>query len=177
MTGRLAPFADRRLFPALAGVIAFAATVTMSVPLVPVVSAIVALKPARWLAVVVSAVAGSAAGAVLLTYVIGALSLPWLDAKMPELMNSRHWLHLVEWVSRSGWWALAAVAASPLAQTPVLALAGMLGMSLWHVFFAVALGKAIKYGVVGWATHFTFGQTDSRARVASPFDDSGGGHR
>jgi membrane protein DedA with SNARE-associated domain len=141
LTGHLAPLANRQLFPALAGFIAFAATVTMSIPLAPVVSAMVALKPTRWIAIVSFAVLGSATGAALLTYVIETLSLPWLNEKMPELMNSRHWLHLVDWVSRYGWWALAGIAASPIAQTPALALAGMLGMPLWLVFLAVALER------------------------------------
>jgi membrane protein YqaA with SNARE-associated domain len=152
LTGRLAPLAGQRAFPALAGIIAFGATVTMSIPLAPVVSTIVALKPARWIASVSFAVLGSATGAVLLTYFIETLSLPWLNARMPELMNSRHWLHLVEWVSHSGWWALTGIAASPIAQTPALALAAMLDMPLWHVFFAVALGKTVKYTAVGYAT-------------------------
>ncbi|HHX4058150.1 TPA: hypothetical protein ACU967_005937 [Burkholderia contaminans] len=45
LTRRLAPFVERRIFEALAGIVAFGATVTMSVPLSPVVAAMVALKP------------------------------------------------------------------------------------------------------------------------------------
>ena len=72
---RLAPFADHPLFPLLGAVIALLATITMSLPLVPVVSALVALRPLRWKAIVFWAVLGSAVGAVLLTYAFGALSL------------------------------------------------------------------------------------------------------
>ncbi|WP_175817025.1 YqaA family protein [Burkholderia diffusa] len=161
MTGYLAPLADRYVFPALAGIIAFGATVTMSIPLVPVVSAMVALKPSRWIAIVVCAVLGSATGAALLAYVIETLSLPWLNERIPELMNSRHWQHLVDWVARYGWWALAGIAASPMAQTPALALAGMLGMPLWLVFLAVALGKTVKYTAVGCAIRLALRSGDS----------------
>ncbi len=161
LTGYLAPLADRYVFPALAGIIAFGATVTMSIPLVPVVSAMVALKPSRWIAIVVCAVLGSATGAALLAYVIETLSLPWLNERIPELMNSRHWQHLVDWVARYGWWALAGIAASPMAQTPALALAGMLGMPLWLVFLAVALGKTVKYTAVGCAIRLALRSGDS----------------
>ncbi|MBF5008681.1 hypothetical protein [Burkholderia pseudomultivorans] len=171
LTRRLGPFVDRRVFPALAGFIAFGATVTMSVPLSPVVAAMVALKPARWQSIAASAVVGSAAGATLLTYVIQSVSVPWLDAGMPELMRSRHWLHLTEWVSHAGLWALAGVAASPLSQTPALALAGMLGMPMWQVFLAVALGKSAKYGVIGYATSTAFRSTSGPAATSRPLDE------
>jgi membrane protein YqaA with SNARE-associated domain len=149
---RLAPFADHRAFPLLGGILALGATVTMSFPLAPVVSALVALKPSRWRAIVFWAVLGSASGATALTYTFEILSLPLLNARMPELMSSRHWLHLVDWVSRSGWWVLAGVAASPIAQTPALVLAAMLEMPVWHVFLAVAVGKSVKYSLIARAT-------------------------
>lgn len=149
---RLAPFADHPLFPLLGAVIALLATITMSLPLVPVVSALVALRPLRWKAIVFWAVLGSAVGAVLLTYAFGALSLPWLNDRMPELMNSAHWQHLTDWATRSGWWVLAGIAALPVTQTPALVLASMLGMPLLDVFIAVAVGKGIKYGIVARAT-------------------------
>jgi membrane protein YqaA with SNARE-associated domain len=149
---RLAPFADHRAFPLLGGILAFGATITMSLPLAPVVSALVVLKPSRWRAIASCAVLGSASGAAALTYAFEILSLPLLNARMPELMNSRHWLHLVDWASRSGWWVLAGVAASPISQTPALVLAAMLEMPLWHVFLAVAVGKSVKYSLIARVT-------------------------
>lgn len=149
---KLAPLAGHPAFPILGGSVALAATVTMSLPLVPVVCALVALRPPRWKAIVFWSVLGSAIGAVLLTFAFEEVSLPWLDAKMPELMNSTHWKHLADWGARHGWWVLAGVAASPISQTPVLVLAAMLGMPLGDVFVAVALGKSVKYGLVARAT-------------------------
>lgn len=171
LTRRLGPFVDRRVFPALAGLIAFGATVTMSVPLSPVVAAMVALKPVRWPSIAASAVAGSTVGATLLAYIIQSISVPWLDARMPELMNSRHWLHLTEWVSHAGLWALAGIVASPLSQTPALALVGMLGMPMWQVSLAVALGKSVKYGFIGYATSTAFRSTSGPAPTSRPLDE------
>jgi membrane protein YqaA with SNARE-associated domain len=159
LVNKLSPLADHRAFPLLGGAIAFGATVTMSLPLAPVVSALVVLNPSRWRAIVFCTVMGSATGAALLTYVFEGLSSPWLNAKMPELMNSTHWLHLVDWVSRAGWWVLAGVAASPIAQTPALVLAAMLEMPLWKVFLAVAVGKSLKYSLVARATQLTVART------------------
>ncbi|VWC92362.1 hypothetical protein BCO18430_03336 [Burkholderia contaminans] len=85
---------------------------------------------------------------------------------MPELMSSSHWLHLTEWMSRAGWFALVGIVASPISQTPALALAGMLGMPMWEVFVSVALGKSIKYSVVGYASHLAF-RSESASHPAS----------
>ncbi|WP_295754562.1 hypothetical protein [Undibacterium sp.] len=148
----LAPLAGHPAFPLLGGAMALAATATMSVPLVPVVCALVALHPPRWRAIVFWSVLGSAIGAVLLTFAFAELSLPWLDGKMPELMNSTHWKHLAGWVAQHGWWVLAGIAASPVSQTPALVLAAMLGMPLLDVFIAIALGKSAKYSLVARAT-------------------------
>lgn len=131
---------------------AFAAAVTMSLPTAPLVSALVALRPRRWPIIVCWAVLGSATGTTLVMFAFQKLSLSWLNDKMPELMNSSHWQHLMEWVGQHGWWVVAAVAATPLSLLPVLALAAMLGMSLLDVFVAVALGKAVKYGIVASIT-------------------------
>lgn len=149
---RLAPLSGSAAFAPLAGALTLAATVTMTLPLVPVVCALVALRPLRWRAIVFWTVMGSATGAVLLTFAFGSLSLAWLDAKMPELMNSAHWKHLTVLGGRHGWWALATVAALPVAETPALVLAAMLGMPLQVVFVAVALGKTCKYALVARAT-------------------------
>ncbi|MFM0415945.1 hypothetical protein [Paraburkholderia aromaticivorans] len=124
----------------------------MSLPLMPVVSALVALTPSRWRAIVFCSVLGSASGAAVLTYAFEILSLPVLNARMPERMGSRHWQHLVDWVAQSGWWILAGIAASPIAQTPVLALAAMLEMPLGQVFLAVAVGKTLKYSLIAQIT-------------------------
>lgn len=164
---RLAPFADHPLFPLLGAVVALVATITMSLPLVPVVSALVALRPLHWKAVVFWMVLGSALGAVLLTFAFGALSLPWLSDRMPELMSSPHWQHLTDWATRSGWWVLAGIAALPVTQTPALVLASMSGMPLPDIFIAVALGKAIKYGVVARATQLVSGDVSHSPREAT----------
>jgi membrane protein YqaA with SNARE-associated domain len=173
LVDKLAPLAGHPAFPLMGGVVALAATVTMSLPLVPVVCALVALNSPRWRAIVFWLVLGSAIGAVLLTFAFAALSLPWLDSRMPELMNSTHWKHLADWVARHGWWVLAGIAASPFSQTPALVLAAMLGMPLLDVFVAIALGKSVKYSLVARATQL---MSDSAAFVAHDADNAKAGN-
>lgn len=160
LVSKLAPFANRRMFPILGGCLTLAATITMSLPSVPMICALVSLRPSRWRAIVFWSVLGSAIGAMLLVFAFAELSLPWLDAKMPELMNSSHWKHLSEMVARYGWLVLAGVAALPIPDTPAFVLAAMLGMPLGEVFIAVAIGKSLKYGVVARATQITVDNTD-----------------
>jgi membrane protein YqaA with SNARE-associated domain len=168
LVNQLAPMSRSPFFPALGGAVALAAAVTMSLPTAPLVSALVALRPTRWRMIVCWAVLGSAIGTTLVTFAFGKLSLPWLNNKMPELMNSRYWQELVEWVARYGWWVLAAIAATPLAQLPALALAAMLGMPLSDVFVAVAVGKAFKYSLVARVTYLMAQKAAARAPHAIP---------
>jgi membrane protein YqaA with SNARE-associated domain len=150
--GRLLPYAGRWWYPPLAALLSAAATLSLSVPVGPLLIALVALKPSRWRAVVAWSVLGSAAAGALFTHVLGHFGAAWIDERLPQLASSKHWHHLVDWVSRFGFATLAAVAASPFAQTPALFLAALLGMPWPEVFAALLLGKSLKYTVVGAAT-------------------------
>ncbi len=152
LVSRLAPIAGKSWFPSLAGVIAFAATLSMVVPTVPLLSAIVALNPGRWRAITAWAILGSATAGALLVHVLGHVSNLLIAQRMPELVASAHWQHIVDVTSQHGWWVLALVAASPLSQTPFLLLASVLGMSGLAVFLSLAVGKAAKYTLMAWIT-------------------------
>ena len=136
----------------MAAPLAFGSTLSMSVPTVPLLSALVLLDRRRWLAISLWAIAGSAAGGALLVHVLRHFAALFISEKLPELAASSHWLHLVDWVSMHGWWTLALVAASPISQTPVLILAAVLGMSGQTVFLSLAAGKAVKYGLIARLT-------------------------
>lgn len=75
-----------------------------------------------------------------------------MEAKLPELVASAHWQHLVEWISHHGWWLLVLIAASPIAQTPVLFLASIVGMPPITVFSSLLVGKSVKYGLMAGLT-------------------------
>ena len=150
--GRLFPYADRWWFPPLAAALSAAATLSLSVPVGPLLMALVALNPRRWRAVVVWSVLGSAVAGALLTHLLGHFGSAWIDERLPQLAASKHWHYLVTWVSSYGFVTLIAIAASPFAQTPALILAALLGLPWPEVFAALLIGKGLKYSLVGAVT-------------------------
>ena len=148
----LAPVAGRKWFPPLAAIVAFAATLSMTVPTVPFITAWVVLSPRRWVSISLWAVSGSALAGALLVHLLGHFGILFLTERLPELMASTHWQHMVKWTSHHGWWVLILVAASPISQTPVLFLAAILGMPVVTVFLSLFAGKLAKYGVVAGLT-------------------------
>ena len=150
--GRLFPYADRWWFPPLAAALSAAATLSLSVPVGPLLMALVALNPRRWRAVVLWSVLGSAVAGALFTHLLGHFGSAWIDERLPQLAASKHWHYLVAWVSSYGFVTLAAIAASPFTQTPALFLAALLGLPWPEVFAALLLGKGLKYSLVGVVT-------------------------
>ena len=149
---RLHPFAERWWFPPLAAALSAAATLSLTVPVGPVLIALVALNPRRWRAVVVWAVLGSVLAGTLFTHLLGHFGMAWIDRQMPQLSASKHWHYLADWAASYGFLTLAAVAASPFAQTLALVLAAMLGTRWPTVLGALLLGKGFKYALIGAAT-------------------------
>jgi membrane protein YqaA with SNARE-associated domain len=149
---RLFPFAERGWFPPFAAVLSSAATLSLVVPVGPVLIALVALNPRRWRAIVAWSVLGSAAAGALFTHLLGHFGTAWIAVQLPQLAASRHWHYLVDWVASYGFLTLVAIAASPFAQTPALILVALLGMRWPEVFAALLLGKGLKYLIIGAAT-------------------------
>lgn len=152
--GRLFPYADRWWLPPLAGALSATATLSLSVPVGPL---LIALNPRRWRAMALWSVLGSAVAGALFTHLLGHFGGAWMDDRLPQLASSKHWHHLVEWVSNFGFITLTAIAASPFAQTPALILAALLGLPWPQVFGALLLGKGLKYSIVGAVTARTAG--------------------
>ena len=165
--GRLFPYVDRWWFPPLAAVLSAAATLSLTVPVGPILIALVALNPRRWRAFVVWSVLGSAIAGALLTHLLGHFGGAWINERLPQLAASKHWHYLLSWASDYGFATLAVIAASPFTQTPALMLAALLGLPWPEVFGALLLGKGLKYSVVGALTaHTTAGapRSDQSAR-------------
>lgn len=148
----LRPLAIRGWFPAVGALMAFAATLSMTVPTVPILGALVSLNPRRWLAIACWATVGSAVGGALLVHVLGHFGGILLAQKLPELAASSHWQHMQGLATHHGWWVLMVVAALPLSQTPFLLVAALFGMPALTVFVSLAAGKAAKYGIVAALT-------------------------
>ena len=154
---RLFPYTDHWWFPLLAGVLSAAATLSLTVPVVPLLIALVELNPRRWRAIALWAVLGSAAAGALFTHLIGQFAMAWIDERLPQLVASKHWHYLVSWMSSYGFITLTSIAASPFAHTPALILAALLGFAWPEVFGALLIGKGLKYAIVGSVTARTTG--------------------
>lgn len=155
---RLLPYVDRWWYPPLAAALSAAATLSLSVPVGPLLTALVALNPRRWRAVVVWSVLGSSVAGALFTHLLGHFGSAWINERLPQLASSKHWHYLVSWVSDYGFVTLTAIAASPFSQTPALILAALLGLPWPAVFGALLLGKGLKYSLVGLVTARTTGE-------------------
>lgn len=155
---RLAPYADRPWFPPFSGGLAFVATLTFSVPFVPILSTSVAVNRHRWLQLALWAILGSAAAGALFTHLLGHFGTEFISEKLPQLVASKHWHLLVKWVSSYGFVSLAAIAASPIADTPALILVALLGMPWFEVFASLTLGKGMKYIIIAALTAKAAGQ-------------------
>jgi hypothetical protein len=67
----VAPLAGSRLFPLMGGVLAFIATLSLTIPVVPVLTALVVMNRARWRSITFWAVLGSAFGGALVICHLG----------------------------------------------------------------------------------------------------------
>lgn len=148
----VAPLARSRLFPLLGGLLAFAATLSLTIPVVPVLTALVLMNRVRWRSITFWAVLGSASGGALFTHLLGHFGTAFLQARMPQFVASPHWQHTVDWVAQYGMVTLAAIAALRVAQSPALFLSATLGMPWYQVFGALLIGKSAKYGLMAAIT-------------------------
>lgn len=164
----LSPYGARPWFPAVAVLLAFAATLSMTIPVVPVVVSLVTINRSRWRTLALGSAIGSALAGALIAQVIEAIGMPYVHEAFPQLTQARHWHLWVDWTAKYGAWVLVGVAASPLAQTPVLGLAAMLGMNPVVVGAALMAGKVPKYGFTAYATARAADELISRARTAQP---------
>ncbi|KDP86360.1 hypothetical protein CF70_007780 [Cupriavidus sp. SK-3] len=142
--------ADRRSYPVLVGGLALLATLSMCVPVVPLLSAAVLLNARRWKVVALCAALGSGVGALILYVVFHHLGWVQLLNYMPELTRSPKWVTIAGWTENYGLAALLVIAASPLPQTPALVFVALAELSPLAVFAAIFSGKLAKYGLTAW---------------------------
>lgn len=146
----LAKRADRRSYPIVVGGLAFLATLSMCVPVVPLLTAAVLLNARRWKAIAFCAAGGSGAGALILYVVFHHLGWAQLLSYLPELTRSARWVAVAGFTEDYGLLALTAIAASPLPQTPALVFVALAELSPIAVFGSIFSGKLAKYGLTAW---------------------------
>ncbi len=141
---------SRPAYPLLIGLIALALTVSMTIPFASILIAAVLLRRDKWKTIALVSSLGSAAGGLFLYMIFHHLGWNQLVQYYPDLVQSKAWLDATRWVSNYGVWALFAVAASPLPQTPALIFTAVSRLPPAEVFLALLLGKLLKYGAYAW---------------------------
>jgi membrane protein YqaA with SNARE-associated domain len=139
-----------RVYPLLVGGIALLLTVSKSIPFASLLVAAVLLRRERWKEITLFASVGSAAGGLLVYLFFHHLGWSYLIEAYPDLIQSKAWIDATHWVTSYGTWALLAVAASPLPQTPVLIFTAVSRLPPLEVFLPLLIGKFVKYGAYAW---------------------------
>jgi hypothetical protein len=144
--------ADTAWLTPFVSLLALLLTVSMTVPVTTMLLPTVLLAPRRWRAVVCAGAIGSALGATLLAIAFHHLGWAQMYAAFPALEQSARWVEIMNWTRLYGVFALFAVAALPLPQTPALVFCAITDLPTVEVFAAILAGKLIKYGVLGVLT-------------------------
>jgi membrane protein YqaA with SNARE-associated domain len=145
-------FAGHPAYPAVVCAAAFGATLSMTLPFATVLVVAVLAAPKRWPAVAVWSSVGTALGGLVLYLAFHHLGWAQFAERYPEIAASRAWLQASAWLSEWGLYALFAIAALPLPQTPAVAFAALARLSPLGVFAALFVGKLAKYGLYAWGT-------------------------
>ncbi len=132
-------------YPYLLGALAFSDYFIFMVPLdALVVGSFLAARP-RWLRLNWMASLGSTLGAVLFAFLIDRYGTGILERLMPSLLNSEITRDFSVWLHKYGFLALLGAAILPIHQHPTVAVAAVAKVPLSTIFFALLLGRFLKY--------------------------------
>lgn len=144
--------AHRSSFAPLLGGVAFAATMTLSMPVELIVVAGTLASRRGWIGIAVWAAAGSALAATGLYFAFHHLGWSLLVKSYPDLALTRAWQQATVFLSQYGALAIFAVMALPLPvpKLALLAVAGIYRLPVLDVTLAIFSGKLIKYLLYGY---------------------------
>lgn len=134
----------------IAGLLCCLAAMSMTVPATAVLVPAVILATPKWRRLVLACAVGSSVAAGIIAGVFQAWDWQKVYAHYPEFAQSEAWLQVLDWMRHYGLWALTAISALPLPQTPALIFCGITQINLPGIVVAIFVGKLIKYGVVAW---------------------------
>lgn len=138
--------AHRALAPVI-GLLAYAQTVFMALPVTVTVAVAVLIAPRQLRAVVWMAALGSGLGATTLVWLFHTWGWPQVQAAFPAVFASSAGQQMVSWLVEWGLPGLLGVAVLPVPQAPTLAVFALGQPSLPIVFVLMVVGKLVKYGL------------------------------
>ena len=161
--------ATRGYYAPLVGLLALGATLSMSIPFIPVLIVAVLLNPMRWRHIVLCSALGSALAALLLLLAFHHLGWNQLVAHSPQIETSQTWIVVSRWLEKYQLIALFGVAVSPLPLAPALIFAAISAVPPVGVFVALLVAKILQYGMAAWLVA-RFPQRFARRTSAIPDD-------
>ena len=143
-------FVDRVWYPVFLG---FLAAIDHFVVIVPTDGLLVSsamLTPKRWFFLALSVALGSTLGGVVLGAVVQLHGLPWIESHYPALLQSEFWSVTTKYFDQYGLFAVFLMAATPLAQQPVVVLASLAKTPLGLMALVVFAGRLIKFLIMAY---------------------------
>ena len=141
-----------RYYPVVVAMIAFTSTATFSFPFVLVLIPAVLLAPQRWLLLGLLTGMASGLGGGVLVEVFNYMGHELVIERFPQLVESGKWQLVSTWLHEYGLFALAAIAGSPLPQTPAVFVYSLAEPSTLGAMIAIGAGKTAKYVFLAWLT-------------------------
>ena len=150
----LPQYVSRPWYPLAMALVAFSDYFIFIIPLDAMVVASIMAARKRWISISFWASLGSTLGAVIFAALIQHYGISFLESTAPNLLNDPLTQSITAWVNDYGFWAIVAIAATPIHQHPTVAIAALAKVPLWTIFLSMFLGRFIKYCVYTWlSTH------------------------
>lgn len=146
--------AESRWVPYALGLSAFADYFIFIIPLDAIVVATILAARKKWFTISLWTTIGSTLGAGIFAEMIRIFGQSGLDRFAPHLLEGKFAQDMSHWLNHYGFWALIGVAAMPLAQHPVVAIAALAKVPLFTIITTLFIGRFFKYAVYTWlSTH------------------------
>ncbi len=143
-------FKESRFYHSFLMVTGFFLMISCLIPYETVLVPAVASNPKDWRKICAASVIGSALGAAALAAMFEHLGLPLMQHLFQDFERSKGWVMTAQWLGAYGPWAMAVIAALPIAQGPALAVAGLFKIPAYVILIAFLAGKSLKYSLISF---------------------------
>lgn len=150
LTHRLQGYVDHSWFSFILGFLAFIDYFIFVIPMDGILISSVMLRTRKWLSFAVSSTIGSSLGAYIFFYIVSTYGLNWLINMHPTITEGAMWSWSLNFFNTYGVLLVFFIAATPLMQQPVVALAALAHTPFIYIFFAILTGRLIKYLIIAY---------------------------
>jgi membrane protein YqaA with SNARE-associated domain len=149
-TAKLEQFADRAWYPPFIGLLAALDNLIVVIPNDGILIASSIMVPRRWLIFAICITLGSTLGAFTLASLVEHQGLKFVQEFFPGIDQSEIWIKSDEYFNKYGLLVVFLVAASPLAQQPIVILAALASTPMIEITSVIFIGRLIKFLVMAY---------------------------